>query len=511
MEPLALSMRAITKAFHQNVVLRGVDLTLEKGEIRALLGENGAGKSTLMNILGGILPMDSGSIELYGQSVRFDSARDAIEHGIAFIHQELNLVNDLRVYENVFLGRELRRGIGLDIAQMRRQTQAILEEMNIPLSADAPVSSLDASYKQVVEIARALHQQARIIIMDEPTTSLTDVEIEHVFALLRGLKARGVSILFISHKLGEVLSLCDSYTVLRDGVRVADGSVKDVTEIDLTRFMVGRDVGARQDYAARPVGEAVLRVSHFSSPRKFQDISFTLRAGEIVGFTGLLGDGRSELFSAVFGCDPRANGGVEVSGARVRIRSTEQALSLGIGYVPRNRKENGIVKDMSILENASLVTLSSLRRRRGPGIDHKLERERFAQHARAMRIKMGDIDDAITSLSGGNQQKVVLAKWLDAHPKVMIFDNPTQGVDVGAKEEIYALIRSLASSGIAVAVLSSEAPEIIRLCDRALVLYHGSVRGEVQRDQMDEETIMLLATGGHLAGPDAQATKGGIA
>lgn len=509
MEPLALKMSAVTKAFHQNVVLRGVDFTLRKGEIRALLGENGAGKSTLMNILGGILPMDEGTIELGGQSVRFTCARDAIEHGIAFIHQELNLVNDLSVYENVFLGREVRRGIGLDIARMKEETREILSQMNIPLDPAAPVSSLDASYKQVVEIARALHQQARVIIMDEPTTSLTDVEIEHVFSLLRTLKARGVSIIFISHKLGEVLSLCDSYTVLRDGVMVADGDVRDVTEIDLARFMVGRDLSAQQDYQARPTGGEVLKVSHFSSPRRFEDVSFTLRAGEIVGFTGLLGDGRSELFSAVFGCDPQALGDMELMGRRVRIRSTEQALRLGIGYVPRNRKENGIVKDMSILENASLVTLPGLRRKGRPGIDHRLERERFSQHAAAMRIKMGTMDEAITSLSGGNQQKVVLAKWLDAHPKVMIFDNPTQGVDVGAKEEIYGLIRELAASGIAVAVLSSEAPEVIRLCDRALVLYHGRVQGCLCREAMNEENIMLLATGGRLSG--REEPKGGIA
>lgn len=509
MEPLALKMSAITKAFHQNVVLRGVDFALRKGEIRALLGENGAGKSTLMNILGGILPMDAGTIELGGRSVRFTCVKDAIEHGIAFIHQELNLVNDLSVYENVFLGREIRRGLALDIARMKEETQSILSQMNIPLDPAAPVSNLDASYKQVVEIARALHQQAKVIIMDEPTTSLTDVEIEHVFSLLRTLKARGVSIIFISHKLGEVLSLCDSYTVLRDGVMVADGDVRDVTEIDLARFMVGRDLAAQQDYAARPIGGEVLKVAHFSSPRRFEDVSFTLRAGEIVGFTGLLGDGRSELFSAVFGCDPHAAGDMELLGKSVRIRSTEQALRLGIGYVPRNRKENGIVKDMSILENASLVTLPGLRRRGLPGIDHRLERERFSQHAAAMRIKMGSMDEAITSLSGGNQQKVVLAKWLDAHPKVMIFDNPTQGVDVGAKEEIYGLIRELAASGIAVAVLSSEAPEVIRLCDRALVLYHGRVQGRLERGDMNEENIMLLATGGRLSGNDEP--KGGIA
>ncbi len=495
----ALQMRGIKKAFHGNAVLRGVDLSVAPGEIRALLGENGAGKSTLMNILGGIVPMDAGQILLGGRSARIASAREAIDSGIAFIHQELNLVNDLCVYENVFLGRELRRGLRLDHEAMRRETCQLLNRMNIPLSPTDPVGALDASYKQVVEIARALHQHARILIMDEPTTSLTDVEIDHVFALLRTLREKGMAIIFISHKLGEVRALCDTYTVLRDGAVVASGEVKDVTERDLARFMVGRDVSAAGDYAPRPLGGEALRVEGFSSPRRFENVSFSLRAGEIVGFTGLLGDGRSELFSAIFGCDPHVTGQLSLAGARVRIRSTEQALRLGIGYVPRNRKENGIVKDMSILHNASLVTLPRLRRRFGPGLDLRLERERFARRAQELRIRMGSMDDPITSLSGGNQQKVVLAKWLDASPRVMILDNPTQGVDVGAKEEIYALIRGLAASGVAVAVLSSEAPEIIRLCDRALVLYHGHIQGELPRERMTEENIMLLATGGNLA------------
>ena len=506
-QPFALQMRGIEKSFHRNAVLRGVDLAVRRGEIRALLGENGAGKSTLMNILGGIVPMDAGEILLDGKPVRIASARDAIDNGIAFIHQELNLVSDLRVYENIFLGCELRRGLRLNHWGMRVQTNQILRHMKLPLSADALVGNLDASYRQVVEIARALRQHARILIMDEPTTSLTDVEIHSVFKLLRTLRDRGMAVLFISHKLGEVRALCDTYTVLRDGAVVASGDVKDVDERDLARFMVGRDVSAADDYAPRPLGEEALRVEAFSSPRRFIDISFSMRAGEIVGFTGLLGDGRSELFSAIFGCDPHVTGSMFVGGRRVRVRSTEQALRLGIGYVPRNRKENGIVKDMSILHNASLVTLRSLRRRHRPGLDLRLERERFARRAQEMRIRMGSMDDAITSLSGGNQQKVVLAKWLDANPRVMIFDNPTQGVDVGAKEEIYALIRGLAASGVAVAVLSSEAQEIIRLCDRTFVLYHGLIQDELPRERMTEENIMLLATGGGLAG--AQDVVGG--
>ena len=332
--------------------------------------------------------------------------------------------------------------------------------------------------------------------MDEPTTSLTEIEIARVFDMMRNVSAQGVSIVFISHKLGEVLTICNTFTVLRDGEMAQQGDVRDVTEKDLARWMVGHDVRTEKLSRRMNIGEEVIRVEGLSSGRAFRDISFSLRKGEILGFTGLLGDGRSELFQTIFGVTGEYEGRMFVDGKVFRPRTTVQAYSAGIGYVPRNRKENGIIKDMSILENGSIVTYG--RFNRAGFIDHKRIRGNMDRNIDELSIKLGDVDDLITSLSGGNQQKVVLAKWLSADPRVLIFDNPTQGVDVGAKEEIYDIILRLAENGVAVVILSSEAQEIIRLCDRALVMYHGEIRGELSDSQLDEHTIMLLATGGAL-------------
>ena len=494
-----LEMRGICKQFDQNVVLRGVDFCVRPGEIHALIGENGAGKSTLMNILGGVLRADAGEIRLDGQPVRFAAPADSLAAGVAFIHQELNLVNDLAIYENMFIGRELKKGWRLDAEEMCRRSREVFERIGLDIDPRAMVRELDASYKQIVEIARALLQNASVIIMDEPTTSLTEVEIARVFDMMRTLSAQGVSIVFISHKLREVLDVCHCYTVLRDGQMVAHGETRGETTERLAYYMVGHDVGGGRSRAERRLGPAVLEAKDVGCEPWFRHISFSVRAGEILGFTGLLGDGRSELFQALFGALGRCDGVVEVEGRPVKIASTTRALELGIGYVPRNRKENGIVKDLSILENGSLVTLG--RFHRGPLLDHAAILRAFEKQRAELRIKMGRERDLITSLSGGNQQKVVLAKWLTAGPKALIFDNPTQGVDVGAKEEIYDIIGKLAESGVAVVILSSEAQEIIRLCDRALVMYHGEIAGELNRAQMNEAVMMHLATSG---GPAAR-------
>ena len=489
-------MNGICKAFDANQVLKGVDLAIDNGEIRALLGENGAGKSTLMNILGGVLPADKGEITLDGKKCAFTRPRDAIDAGIAFIHQELNLVNDLPVYENLFIGRELKRGALLNKKEMIRQTEAVLSRMQVQVDPRTLVRELDASYKQIIEIARALLMNATVLIMDEPTTSLTEVEIARVFGMMRTLKSQGVSIIFISHKLKEVLEICDTFTVLRDGEVVKNGSVKDVTELDLARWMVGHDVRTERLERQMNIGEEALRVENLSFERAFSDVSFSLRKGEILGVTGLLGDGRSELFQTIFGCNPGYKGNIYLHGKHARLRDTTAAYRAGIGYVPRDRKENGIIKDMSILENGSIVTIRELCH---PLICHRLEREHMQQQVKDLSIKVFDVDEGINSLSGGNQQKVVLAKWLEAKPDILIFDNPTQGVDVGAKEEIYDIILRLAESGVAIVILSSEAQEIIRLCDRTLVMYHGRIRGELGREQMNEQSIMVLATGGSIA------------
>jgi len=490
-----LTMKGIVKSFGANDVLKAVDFHLGEGEICALLGENGAGKSTLMNILGGVLPADKGTIELDGKTVTFANPAQSLGAGIAFIHQELNLINDLPVYENMFIGRELKTKFGfVDHAAMYQKTKALFEKMELEIDPGAMVSSLDASFKQIVEIARALMMNASIIIMDEPTTSLTDPEIERVFDMLRTLKAQKVGVVFISHKLREVMEICDRYTVLRDGVMVADGFVKDTSIPEIARHMVGHEVHTGQKAKKAEVGKEVLRLEKLTQEPHFRNVSLSVHAGEVLGITGLLGDGRSELFRAVFGAQGKYEGQIYMDGKPVTITSTPQALKLGIGYLPRNRKENGIIKDMNILENGSIVTLPKLTKH--GLIQAKEQLEQFLKQKKDLRIKMEKETDSITSLSGGNQQKVVLAKWLSANPSLLILDNPTQGVDVGAKEEIYEIILRLADQGVAVVVLCSEAQEIIRLCDRALVMYHGEVRAEVSGDSMNEHEMMRLATGG---------------
>ena len=492
-----LSMEKICKSFGANNVLTEVNFTLAAGEICALLGENGAGKSTLMNILGGVLPADSGIILIDGKSVSFASPVESLDAGIGFIHQELNLINDLTIYENMFITHLPQKGMFLDAKFMQKKTKELFERMNIDLDPCAMVRDLDASYKQIIEIGRALLQDASLIIMDEPTTSLTEPEIKRVFAMMRTLKEQGVGIIFISHKLGEVMEICDRYTVLRDGNMVAEGMVKDTNPSELAAHMVGREVSADTFSRVGTLGEEVLCLEHLSDEKHFHDISLSVRAGEILGVTGLLGDGRSELFQTVFGAmGKKYSGTVRLMGKAVKLSNTHQALDAGIAYLPRNRKENAIIKDMTILDNGSIVHLPKLLKHKF-FIDFEKQEALFAKQVEELRIKMGDRLDLITSLSGGNQQKVVLAEWLMSNPKLLILDNPTQGVDVGAKEEIYGIIHRLAEEGVAIIVLSSEAQEVIRVCDRTLVLFHGHYAGELKGEEMTEHNIMYLATGGN--------------
>ena len=492
---MKVSMKGIVKSFGANDVLRQVDFTVQGGEICALLGENGAGKSTLMNILGGVIQADQGRIELDGKSVSFHSPAQSLNAGIAFIHQELNLINDLPVYENMFIGREIKKRSGfIDHREELRQTRALFQSLDIGIDPLAQVASLDASYKQIVEIARALLMKASIIMMDEPISSLTDPEIERVFDMLRTLKKQNVGVVFISHKLREVMEICDSYVVLRDGVVVSGGAVKDATIAGISRDMVGHDVRTEPLEQTADIGGEVLRLEGLTQEPYYRDITLTVRAGEVLGVTGLLGDGRSEVFRTVFGDGGRYQGSIYIEQKPVQMKSTRQALALGVAYMPRNRKENAIIKDMNVLDNGTIVTLEKLTRL--GLIDRRKQLRRFNRQRKDLQIKMGAPTDGIGSLSGGNQQKVVLAKWLMTDPKLLILDNPTQGVDVGAKEEIYDIILRLAGRGVAVVVLSNEAQEIIRVCGRALVMYHGNVRAEVRGETMNEANIMRLATGG---------------
>ena len=490
-----LRMHHIYKSFGANNVLTDVEFRLQSGEICALLGENGAGKSTLMNILGGVLPADQGTIEIDGNECHFESPVDSLDAGIGFIHQELNLVNDLTIYENMFITHLPQKGMFLDNAQMIRKTSDLFGRMGVDLDPKTMVRDLDASYKQIVEICRALLQEASVIIMDEPTTSLTEPEIRRVFEMMRTLKDQGVGIIFISHKLNEVMEICDRFTVLRDGSVVAEGKVSETDTRKIAAYMVGHEVTSEINKRSGAYGEEVLRLENVGDGHFFRNISLAVHSGEVLGVTGLLGDGRSELFQTVFGAmGTHHSGKIFLEGREVRIRNTHEALELGIAYLPRNRKENAILKDMTILDNGSIVYLPKIVD--GLFINKKRQEALFKKQVDALRIKMGDQYDLITSLSGGNQQKVVLAKWLMSDPKVLILDNPTQGVDVGAKEEIYQIIHHLADEGVAVIVLSSEAQEIIRVCDRSYVMFHGEEVGLIEGDDMTEHNIMFLATGG---------------
>lgn len=496
MQPYAIEMLGIHKSFGQNEVLHGVDFRLKSGSIHALLGENGTGKTTLMNVLGGVHPADAGEIRIDGQNVVMNGTKASEACGIAFIHQELTLINDLSVYENLFLGKELKKRGVLDKREMVGQSAQILKKIGIDISPAAMVRELNASYKQVVEIARALLRSAKTIIMDEPTASLTDVEIEHIFNIMRSLREQGVSFVFISHKLNEVMEIADSYTVMRNGEVVADGSVQDVDEKALARLMVGRELRYDDTYVSRNTGEVLLEGRNLSRERCYQNISFNVRQGEIVGFTGLLGDGRSELFETVFGCNRAQTGDILVHGKKVHFTSTSDAKRARIAYVPRNRKENGIIKDLSISENMAISVLERLKKRLVLSKTRILSLNK--KYVEQLGIRVANLNDLITSLSGGNQQKAVLAKALGTEPELIILDNPTQGVDVGAKFGIYRIIMELAQQGVSFVILSSEAPEILTLCDRVYVMYHGEIRRELSRAQANEENIMILATGGSI-------------
>ncbi|MRH44541.1 ATP-binding cassette domain-containing protein [Aquibacillus halophilus] len=491
-----LEMIGIKKSFNQVEVLHGVDLTLHKGEIHALLGENGAGKSTLMNILGGVHQPDDGQIKLDGQSSKMENPRISQEHGVSFIHQELNVVTDLTIYENMFLGSELRNKWGmLDVKEMSRQTNEVLSKLGVHISPKTYVRELETSYKQMIEIAKALLRDSKIIIMDEPTTSLTDNEVNQLFELMRSLKKSGVSIIYISHKLKEIKSVCDRYTVLRDGDLVGDGRMQDTNLEEITQLMVGKSVSTDAFHHRKSTSEGnVLKVKNLtSSEGLYRNINFSIAKGEVVGFTGLAGDGRTELFESIFGFRKKYSGAIEVNGHPVHINHPKKAVQAGIGFVPKNRKENAIIKDLSVIQNMSLSSMGNFEKN---GFIHsKSERDKFQHYKDQLNIKVHDPNVTIDSLSGGNQQKVVIAKWLEVDADIIIFDNPTQGIDVGAKNEIYQHIMNLADQGKSIIILSSEAPEILRVCDRVNIMFHGEITGRFNREELNEEIIMEYATG----------------
>ncbi|MGI6737978.1 MAG: sugar ABC transporter ATP-binding protein [Christensenellales bacterium] len=470
-----------------------VNFSVRPGEIHALLGENGAGKSTLMNVLAGTFPPDSGSIYVKGEPVRFSSAKSAMDKGIRLIHQELNLCNDLRVYENLYLAQEIKgKGGLLDSKQMIECAQRVFETMGANIDPKAPVSSLQTAEKQLVEIARALLFSCEIIIMDEPTTALSGRDIKNLFNIMRTLKARGVGFVYISHKMPEIFEVCDTFTVLRDGKWIADGNIADVNEKQISEMMTGKAL-LESDFASRKSNvqpEIALSVNNLNSDG-IKDISFELKKGEILSVTGLHGSGRDQLADALFGVQSYT-GEVIKDGKQIK-GGIESHLKAGIAMVPRNRKERGILNDLSILDNLSMgffnTKLKSLL------ISPKKERGRFRRRQQDLSIRADRPSNPITSLSGGNQQKVILGRWLEADADILLFDNPTQGIDVGTKYEIYKLMLSLSAQGKSIIMFSSEFAEIMKVSDRCIVMFRGEINRILNRDEISEESLMYYSTG----------------
>jgi ribose transport system ATP-binding protein len=492
---MLLEMRHISKSFPGVQALRDVSLTCAVGEVHALVGENGAGKSTLVKILAGAETPDAGQILLDGRVVRFSRPHDAQRHGISIIYQEFNLLPELTVLENIYLGRErhLVPGI-LDWAAMARDAAAILARLGIALDVHARVGELSVAQQQMVEIARALSLQARVVIMDEPSTVLAGHELERLFAMIAALKAQGVAIIYISHRLEEVFRIADRATVLRDGQVMATLNPAKTTRTALIRLMVGREVQeSERGDGSRSEREPVLEVRGLCAEGFLRDVSFTLHRGEILGVAGLVGAGRTTLARALFGAASVTSGHITVRGRTLVPGDPAAALRAGLALVPEDRKSQGLVLNLSVAQNISLPHLGRLTD--GPLLSHHHQEALVRGAIRELDIRTPSAAQEVRYLSGGNQQKVVLAKWLVAQPQVLILDEPTRGVDVGAKAEIYAIIRALACHGTAILMISSELPELLQMADRILVMHEGRLAGEVTAAEATEEAILSLAIG----------------
>lgn len=490
-----LEVRSVTKRFPGVVALNNVDMQLAGGEVLSVIGENGAGKSTLMKILAGVQLPDEGSTLLDGQSVVIDSCRKATDIGISLIHQELNLSDNLSVGANIFLGREPKKMGMINNREINERSQDVLKRIGLDVSPTTLVRTLSIGKQQLVEIAKAVSSNARVLIMDEPTSSLSAGEAERLFEVVQELSARGVSIIYISHRLGEVKHLSDRVVVLRDGENAGQLQRDEINHDAMVQLMVGRDVS--QYYALQPHnrGDKVLEVERLSTPAWPQhELSFSVHSGEIVGISGLVGSGRTELLRVLFGVDQAIRGSIRLKDAELQLQTPLDAISAGMALVPEGRKEQGLIIEMNVKENVSLAGLWRNRVRIG-GLNRKKEHEDTDEMVSRLNIKTPNTDQVVRYLSGGNQQKVVLGKWLTMQPDILLLDEPTRGIDVGAKEEVYKLMESLARSGMAILFVSSELEEILGMSDRVLVMHEGRITGELQRSELTEEAVMQLATG----------------
>lgn len=488
-----VQMKNIAKSFSGTKVLKGVNLELGHGEILALLGENGAGKSTLMKILSGIYSKDEGEIYLDGELCHFQNPKEAQNKGVAIIHQEMNLCNDLSVSENIFLGREVMDGLRLNHKKMDEEAQKILDDLGISMKSTELAGNLKVSEQQMVEIAKALSQNAKVLIMDEPTSALSRKEIEDLFRVIRKLRDEGRGIIYISHRLDELRAIADKVSILRDGENVISGDLKDFSIDDIIRHMVGREIQDKFPRIQCEKGKEILRVESLNAGPKVRDISFALHEGEILGIAGLMGAGRTEMTRALFGVDEKTSGKIYLFGEEVKANSPKDSIELGMALIPEDRRKDGLCTDLSIRENISLPNLDSMKNSFGV-LSKDLELKISEDTIKSLSVKAEDREMISKNLSGGNQQKVVLGKWLVRNPKVILFDEPTRGIDIGAKVEIYQIMNELKKKGVGVLFISSEMEEVLGMSDRILIFCDGRITGELSREEANQENILKFAT-----------------
>ena len=494
MGDLILSMKGITKSFSGVAALKNAALDLKAGEVVALMGENGAGKSTLMKILTGIYSKDSGEIQYMGQEVCFKGPAESEEAGISIVHQELNMMNDLTVAQNLFIGREEMNGFLIDDKKMNEKARELFKVLKIDINPAEKIGNLTVGKQQMVEIAKAISSKAKVIIFDEPTAALTDSEIEELFKVIRDLKKQGTGMVYISHRMDEINVISDRVIVMRDGEYVGTLITKECSKDDIIKLMVGRTILGEPKTASNVAKDApvVLKCEKLNRGKAVKDVSFELRKGEILGFSGLMGAGRTEVARLIFGADKKDSGKIFINGKEVTINTPEDAVAHGIGYLSEDRKRFGLIVDKSVEENTVISSLNDFVK--GIFIDKAKSKEVSERYVESLKTKTPSVSQLVKKLSGGNQQKVVIAKWLVRNSDILIFDEPTRGIDVGAKSEIYALMESLAKEGKSIIMISSELPEVLRMSDRVIVMCEGRITGILDIAEANQEVIMESAT-----------------
>ena len=489
-----LKMQGIQKYFSGVHALNGVNFELRAGEVHALMGENGAGKSTLIKVLCGIHKRDGGSVELFGEEVNFNNIAESQEAGISVIHQELNMMNHLTVAQNMFIGREFKKGFLVDDGAMVREAQALFDKMGVKIDPTVKLGSLTVGKQQMVEIAKAISRECKLLVLDEPTAALTLPEVEELFKIMNELRDKGIGMIYISHRMDEINRISDRVTVMRDGEYVGTVNTAEVTKDDIVKMMVGRVIMGEQKPASAVSADApvILEVKNMNAGKEVRNVSFELRQGEILGFAGLMGAGRTEVVRALYGADPRQTGEIFINGKKTKIKTPEQAVKHGICYLSEDRKRFGLMLDKSVAQNTAIASIDSFIK---AGIidDNKL-RDLSAELNAKLRTKTPSMEQLLKNLSGGNQQKVIIARWLMKNCDIFIFDEPTRGIDVGAKSEIYNLMEDLTKQGKSIIMISSELPEVLRMSDRIIVMCEGRKTGELDISEANQENIMQLAT-----------------